>query len=532
MAKISGLSGVSTPEPLAPAFAYSPQQEAIMRSVRSDPGNLIIEARAGTGKTTTLIEVCKYVGSGAIFLAFNKGIATEIGQKLAASGLDWKVVKASTFHAVGFQAWVRHAPACRNNVRGEKLSLLADKIGMPRQYQIFSKKLTSLAKQHLIGVPLNGVAVPIDDQQSWLELIEHFNLLDEIPQGETEIDEEEFVAIGLAWSLKLLRSSIAESPTMIDFDDMIYMPLYSGLRFWQYDWVFIDEAQDTNLARRETAKRLLKPGGRLIAVGDRHQAIYGFTGADDNALDLIQEDFACSLLPLTVSYRCPQSVIRHAQQWVPDIEAREDAPEGICETITEEQFKRIVPTAKDAILCRNTKPLVSYAFKFLQSGVACLIEGRDVGLGLITLCKKWKNAVWVADLVPLLDEYLQKESDRLLAQYKETQLASLRDKIETLIVIANSVGFDQPISKLIDTINSLFRDSDGLAKRVLTLSTIHKAKGREWPTVYFLGRRALIPSPYAKLAWQLRQEYNLAYVGTTRAQEALIEIDIPMGRRK
>jgi len=66
---------------------------------------------------------------------------------------------------------------------------------------------------------------------------------------------------------------------MLDFDDQLYLPLLWKLRLFQNDFVFIDEAQDTNPVRRALAKLALRPGGRLIAVGDPRQAIYGFTGA-------------------------------------------------------------------------------------------------------------------------------------------------------------------------------------------------------------------------------------------------------------
>ena len=54
----------------------------------------------------------------------------------------------------------------------------------------------------------------------------------------------------------------------------------------------------------------------------------------------------------------------------------------------------------------------------------------------------------------------------------------------------------------------------------LHLTTIHKAKGREWPEVLFLDPH-LLPSKYAEQEWELQQEANLAYVGITRAQETL-----------
>lgn len=530
MGKIS-LSGVTTPEqpePLASDFVPSPQQRDIFGFVRESHENLIIEARAGTGKTTTLVELCKQLRSGIVFLAFNKSIATEIGRKLAEAGLSWKDAKAATMHSIGFSAWKKHAPKTANNVRGEKLDLIMERLGTPNQYRSFCKKLVSLAKQQLFGVYTGPNSIPLDDDQAWIDLIEHYDLMQDVPMGEDDVDEETYIEYALAWSLKILKESIDTSLDMVDFDDMIYMPLYANLRFWQYDWVLIDEAQDTNMARRILAAKLLRPhGGRLIAVGDRHQAIYGFTGASAQALDHIAHDFQCVTLPLTVTYRCPRSVVRMAQQWVPDIEARHDAPEGVVTEMEHEKFLQLIPEPTDAILCRNTKPLVQLAFGYLRRHIPCYIEGKAIGAQLIALCRKWKTPQNIGEFVVKLEEYVEHEREKLLSQHKEAQFEAIADKVDTLLVLADSLGHDQPIQDIIDLLNRMFKDGEGLQKQVLTLSTIHKAKGREWPRVFFLGRKQLIPSSYARLEWQLEQEFNLAYVGVTRAMEQLIEVPLP-----
>jgi superfamily I DNA/RNA helicase len=67
----------------------------------------------------------------------------------------------------------------------------------------------------------------------------------------------------------------------------------------------------------------------------------------------------------------------------------------------------------------------------------------------------------------------------------------------------------------------LFEDQD---RGVLTLSTIHKAKGREWPTVAIL-QPELMPSGWATKDWEQQQETNLKYVAITRARERLIWLD-------
>src|SRR5690606_18120963 len=100
------------------------------------------------------------------------------------------------------------------------------------------------------------------------------------------------------------------------------------LRVREFDNVLVDEAQDLNVAQRILIRRMLKEGGRLIAVGDPRQAIYGFRGADSDSFRLIGEEFNATDLPLTVTFRCPKAVVAQAQRYVSHIQAHETAPEG------------------------------------------------------------------------------------------------------------------------------------------------------------------------------------------------------------
>ncbi len=61
-----------------------------------------------------------------------------------------------------------------------------------------------------------------------------------------------------------------------------------------------------------------------------------------------------------------------------------------------------------------------------------------------------------------------------------------------------------------------------LSSRVV-LCSIHKSKGLEWPTVFFLDRN-LLPSKFATQPWQRKQEANLGYVAVTRSMHTLYYI--------
>jgi DNA helicase-2/ATP-dependent DNA helicase PcrA len=498
-------------------FQPSPQQEVIFEWVRDPDGahptliepsrNAMIEAVAGAGKTTTLIEVCHLLNMQ---------------------------VSSSTFHSIGFRAWQNAVGQVK--VNSSKVEDLMEEHDVPRHLRAFVGKLVSLAKQRGIGTSLTLGSTQNDED--WIEIIEHFDLEELLPQF-SSVEE------GITTARSILHESIAEADKVVDFEDMIYMPLQAGVQIPQFDWVLVDEYQDTNPTRRELARRMLAEGGRFVGVGDPHQAIYGFTGADNDAMDLGVRLFDCVRLPLTVTYRCPKAVVRHAQQWVSHIQAHPSAPEGAVRSITLKEFSQIldltgtgrgfgnkttdVLSVSDAILCRNTRPLIETAFDLIRRRIPCHVEGRDIGQGLISLVKKWKGVQRIDQLRDKLEEYLEMETRKFLKRGRKDKAASLQDKVGTLMVFMQSLHDNDTTYKLIESINSLFKDTEtGKKAATVTLSTIHKAKGREWKRVYWLGRNTLQPSPYARQAWELAQEWNLCYVAATRPMEELIEVVYPL----
>lgn len=504
-----------TPRPSS-NLTPSPQQSAVYDWVRLGSGSATVIAVAGAGKTTTLREASKLMSGSIAFAAYNKKIADQISAKLSADGSS---VMAKTFHSFGFSAIKKAMPGAQMDP--DKMRNILDKLlGYNEELKGAVGKLVSLAKNHCIGVDK-----PIDSDSPWEELCDHYDiaLFDDDDKDPTEYQAE---LIELA--RQALKQSNAVAGSLFDYDDMIYLPLAQNLRVWQNDWLLVDEAQDTNPARRALARRMLKDGGRSIWVGDPHQAIYGFTGADSDALDIIAREFSCIELPLTITYRCPKKVVSFAQSWVSHIQAADTAPEGEVTKRTETEFRAVFKELKptDVILCRNTRPIVSLAFELIRNNIACHVEGRDIGRGLISLTKRWKvsNARALGDR---LQDYKEKETRKLLAKRKEREAEAVADKVETLKVIIGTLPAGASTSQLVEVIRSLFEDTpEGEKQRHLILSTIHKAKGREWPTVYLWGRNAFMPSKFAKQQWELEQEDNLIYVAVTRAQERLVEVTV------
>ncbi len=270
----------------------SPYQHAIYHEIVNGDGNLIVEAVAGSGKTTTLVEATRLIPKGglSIVLAFNKHTQEELARRLPYT------TQSHTFHSWCYSALKRVSakPPKIDAAKCRKILKDNSSTGDYFKYQEYSLKLASLAKSF-------GYDTAVCDL-SLLELAQNFQL-------ECDGDASE----GRTLVAKVLEASLNDKE-VIDFDDMIYHTLRDNVPFQLCDFVFVDEAQDLNGVQRELLSRMLKPSGRLIAVGDPHQAIYGFRGADANSLSEIQSRFSTKTLPLSVSYRCSQEVVKEAQR--------------------------------------------------------------------------------------------------------------------------------------------------------------------------------------------------------------------------
>lgn len=485
-------------------FTPSIQQANIFTHCSTpNPQNLLIQAVAGAGKSTTLVklvDVLRQQGTlgRAVLLAFNKDIAEE----LKAKGLP-----ASTFHSLGMRTlfdYCRFYGLPKPQVKPEKCSLIFNYLSgvnadEKRVFRSNVLKLVSLAKNASIN--------PISDIHAAgrvYQLIAQHDIYSEHPLWDSA------KATGLV--MRVLTESLNHH-SMMDYDDMLYMPVQHNMQFPTYRWVFVDEAQDTNLLQRQFLKML--NGQHHVFVGDRSQAIYGFRGADSTAMDLICEEFYCAELPLSVTYRCPQIVVDMAKKYCPSIEARENAPYGTFEDLGIDYLLSDF-TSQDAILCRNARPLIALALRFYKNQIPAHVLGRDVGKGLLDLIDRMK-ARTLPHLVEKLDEYFVHMAKKTTEDEGNT-LQALQDRVDCIKVVVHSLADlkgDQTLAALRALMQDLFRQNTGV-----TLSTIHKCKGMEWPNVFLMDEN-LLPSSYAKQDWQLIQEDNLRYVAYTRATSAL-----------
>lgn len=494
-------------------FIPSVQQQAIFDFATVSTGSAIVIAVAGSGKSTTMVRMLPLFPETASIhmFAFNTPIAAELKLKIEALGAEtgraFRGVRASTFHSIGYAAIIKKLGLPRGSVcpDGKKVGQLARNLLGDVDYEMYASfacKLVGLAKGQGFG------AIIAADEGNWLDLIQHHDMF----LDDEDASEERAVEI----ARQLLRASNeAAKRGSIDFDDQLYLPLLWCCRLWQNDVVIIDEAQDTNPVRRAIAKLTLKPGGRLFAVGDPRQAIYGFTGASHDALDLIRAEFNCYELPLTVSYRCPAAVGAKARELVDYFQTAPGAAQGLVE---ERTLKDAMPDLgpQDAILCRNTAPLIDLAFSLIGKGVGCAIMGRDIASSLTGLIKRMK-ARGVENLCDKLAAYRDREVAKYTAKGEEAKAEAVADRVACVqAVVGHLTENERTVPALVAKIEGMFADGGA----VLQLATAHKVKGKEFRNVGIL-RPDLMPSKWARQEWQYQQEMNICYVAWTRPTNAL-----------
>ena len=535
------------------------QQAAVDFVMAEDSGNLVVKALAGTGKTTLLCAIASVLEGSVYICAFGKGAADNIKSRLRVlmptEDLDSRSprIKISTTNSLGMSTWMRANPGSKVQLVEEKVRLLAQdqaqRQPLAAKYPGFICQLVSYAKRSGFGVLCN-----MDKYSHWIELARYYNLTDTLP-GDDDVPELVNIAMGI------YKVSLDRCRRTIDFDDQILAPMYYEARFQRYRTVLLDEAQDTSPMRLEMVMQLLTSDGRFIAVGDENQSIMGFTGAHNNAMGEIIKMTNAEVLPLNTTFRVPKSGVRLAQEQVPQFAANESNIEGnvlhanmsdfprkgqeltvetLMATLREVESERptvwgFTPFTKDdAILCRNTRPLVELAYQMIRRRIPCRVEGRNIGQGLISLARRW-SVHSLYDLDDRVYEYKRRESGKLMGQFKEAEAQKVIDQCDTLTCLIRGCMEDGKTSvyELCQFITSIFGDTpEGQEPPHCTLTTVHKAKGKEWRRVFVLGLYDLMPSPFAKQPWELKQEQNLIYVAKTRHKETLVIVHMPQEKEQ
>ena len=499
------------------------QQQQVLDWIRQGEGNALISAVAGSGKTTTLLMCAGIVDKPGKFMAFGHRIVEELELKLYGTSMT-----ASTFHSIGYKALPQ---ACRDDTK---------KAGKPDtfKYQRILDRLIPGAMRDRWWRQTGGTSAALHLSQvvnaARIRLVEpDADLVAEIAVG---MEDEALQDDGAVLATKAIEEGAKHLDKRPDYTDMIWLPLYHEMKIPRSQWVFIDEAQDMNPIQRVFSRRTIVEGGRVVAVGDRAQAIFEFAGASADSLDRVKARLKAVELPLTTCYRCPAAVVELAQRFVPEIQARPDAPEGIVGCVSEQDVasgKLLRP--KDLVLSRTTRPLVKLCLGLLSRGIPAIVVGRDMGKSLVATAKALavRAGGWnTTRLVVVAEDYKHAQHERITKRnggYQDpAAFESIDDRVNATCCLIEHCGATsaRAFAHYVDEIFT--KDA---SDKVISLSTVHRAKGLESPRVFLLEPHKMplvfLDRSSGQYNHASSQEVNLQYVAVTRAKEAFYFVGEP-----
>jgi DNA helicase II / ATP-dependent DNA helicase PcrA len=487
---------------------WSEEQRAVFAAVERGARAVAVEARAGAGKTTLLCEAVDRMpdGSRVLVLAFSKLIEEELEKRMP------KGVDVMTLHGLGARALIRAG----SGLDREKLGKLL------RSEEFFPHDSQAALRTAVRKLVERAKAVLPESPNDWWKAAMAAGVdLDAVAGGVLDKDArwETFTRVVDAAGA-VLKAGLANK-TEHDYDDMLYVPVKESFYLGQWDAIVVDEAQDLSPVQIRMIESLMVGGKtRILVVGDPHQAIFGFRGADTGAFSRLVRAFGCEVYPLSTTYRCPGSVVSLANRFVPDLRAAPGASGGV---VREENGMDLGALKRgDFVLSRTNAPLVRMAIGCLGRWIPCQIAGRDI-VGKIREL-----------LAPILEQTggdpvetqkaVEKKYARMLQKARESDgdVQELLDERACLMALCDAAeGPSQALDRL-DQISKL-APGDGV-----TFSSCHRAKGLERDRVYLLadtfrvGGLLMAPGQSAPAEDNTPEEENLAYVAVTRAKRELV----------
>lgn len=525
-------SALSTSSALPP----SPQQSAILTAAaNAAPGTgLIINAKAGTGKTSTLFMVMEQLHGSIAMVAYNAAIVAELSERVnRLTPRPNRRIAVKTAHGWGRQALLTARPGL--TLSESKGRELASRLKMPEPLIPFAESAYRLARGAGFGLPGTAPVGPVVDAR-WLDLIEHYGLEEKLLGTGAADMGDEFAAIretliaeGVKWAAKLLywgsRWMSDREDGQYDYEDMVWGPIALSAPVRKHDWILVDECQDLNQSRLALIKSMMGPNSRVVFVGDPCQAINGFAGADSSSFEKIKTQFRVAEYPLTTTYRNTHKIVAYAKSFLLPGE-RFEAAAGNAEGAEPDhlEYRQFVERlgelrpGVDMVVCRNNAPLVELWFAGLRAGVKMRMKGgQDLGKQLSALANKWKVNT-ARQLRARLGVWIERQQKAAEKAGKPGLAEKAQNQYDVLMAVIEGLGETATVVDVLDTLDVVL-GGDSTSPAV-ELCTIHRSKGMEREHVWWLGPE-LLPSPYAKKEWQRDQERFLQFVAATRAKVGL-----------
>lgn len=487
----------------------TPQIDAVLEWFRSGTDDLALTARAGAGKSTTLVAGVMARPAprrnDVTMCAFGRRNADDLIAKLAAADAG-KNARAKTLHGLGLRAITRERPKVRVNEHREyALAELELGQGADEDELGAIARLAQLAKETRPDEISFGVL---------RDLAIDYGLADSDDDDSGELASERAVV-----ALNVIERSADLTDGEISYSDMLWLPIVKNWRPDPVQLVGIDEAQDLSTAQLRIAAMARGKGGRIVVCGDDRQAIFGWRGAAPGTLDRVATALGARRLALTVTFRCARAIVDEARKVVPDLTAAPGAPDGVVRAATEPEMVAQAQPG-DFVLSRVNADLARVCLALIRAGKRAYIVGNDLAAGIIALIRRLaprraaSNADPIAELLRNLDRWREREIARARVLRRERRVEQVEDQAAMICALSADVD---TIDRLIEMINYIFAEDGG--PRV-ACSTVHRAKGLEADRVMIL--QSTLEAARPRTPSEELEELNIKYVAITRARNELI----------
>lgn len=490
----------------------TPEQHVIIAST----GNIKINAVAGSGKTTTLIEYARTrpPGSRILYLAFNKSVKLEAARKFSICNLHQ--IKVETAHSLAYKHTVfKHQYKVRNGYRTNEI---AELLGLKSNGEKHSEYIVANHINKFISYFCN----------SEKSKVQELNYLDTISDPKAG----HFVKMAYDYiesQTRLLLSKMDKGEIGIIHDFYLKKFQLSNPRL-AFDYILFDEGQDASAAMLDV---FLKQEATKVIVGDTHQQIYGWRYAINS---LEKTDF--KNYNLSTSFRFPQHIADLAKEAL--------------------RLKKHIGRDREiAIIGKGESQVIKRRAVLGRSNVALLLKTID----LLSKNKIQRiyfegniNSYTYADegasLYDVLNLHNAKHhliKDKLISVMKNIEeLEDYIDKTEDnqlgmMVEIVKEYGNDIP--EIIRSIKEKHVKDDERESAEIIFSTVHRCKGLEYDDVYLVNdfitgeklKQTLSEKKEEEINRdKLNEEINLLYVAVTRTRnkihipESLVPADFPV----
>ncbi|UGL62101.1 hypothetical protein [Escherichia phage AV123] len=483
------------------SFTPTEEQTAIKEAF-PDHRFLTIQAKSGSGKTSTLYLLANSTEDRILYLAFNKSMAEEARRKMPLN------VECRTLHSICYQFLDHRLRAKLSRPEGQYVNVAGTGSEIAKKFKInnlIDKRGKTLLTRAMIGLMIKQTVGKFEFSDDPFISRKHFpgvHLADIKRKG---INEHKLITEVVKYAKQLWRERIdPNTDTLMTHDTYVKLFELSGADLG-YDIIFGDEFQDVNPAFLSILRNA-KSAKQVVVVGDEYQSIYQFRGSQN----MMKETSTYGAeLPLTACFRFGPKVANIANMILSD-------KEPLRHPLVGKGFDTVVGSYKSDVV-DYTKPYTIIFRKnltLLMEAMDRIADGEEIIINVDT-----RDFISMVDSVNALRrgdiEKVKHETVLPYADWDEfVECAEADPDAKRLLNIV--------VSGKANTIAHTLRTHRNSPTAKVTLTTAHKSKGLEWDQVIVAND---FPSNYDKKTGEWvgleEAERNLLYVAHTRCVKCL-----------